>query len=162
MKKAVFLDRDGVLNYERGDYSYLPDHFQILPWVPDMLRFFKSKGYITIVITNQGGISKGLFKHAHVQQVHAILQREAEKVHAPFTEIFYCPHHANQTKCLCRKPGFLLFERAIARHGIDAQASFMIGDSMRDVLAARKAGIHGILIPTNTNPLDYTTIRMHF
>ena len=77
---------------------------------------------------------------------------EAEGI--DLTAIYYCPHHPEISKCECRKPGSLLFQKAIAEHDIDPANSFMIGDSEIDIQASEKAGVKGILIPTNGNMME--------
>lgn len=150
----MFLDRDGVLNYERGDYSWLPGHFTILPWVADMLALFRKNGFCLIMISNQGGIAKGRFTHSHVQRVHAVLQNHLQPAGAVLDDIYYCPHHPAQSMCLCRKPGSLMLERAMARHGINPAKSYMLGDSQRDMQSAQNAGVKGLWVPSNKNPFE--------
>jgi D-glycero-D-manno-heptose 1,7-bisphosphate phosphatase len=107
-----------------------------------------------IVITNQGGISKGLFTIADLEKLHKYLRKDLLARNIELTDIYYCPHHPDNEECLCRKPGTLLFEQAIARYNIDPAHSFMIGDNMTDIEAAKKMGIKGILIPVNGNMMD--------
>ncbi|HVA98830.1 MAG TPA: HAD family hydrolase [Bacteroidia bacterium] len=148
--KAVFLDRDGVLNREKGDYIYTPEAFEILPEVSETLQFWQEKKYIFIVITNQGGISKGIYGHREVNKLHEILINKLSEKNIFIHEIYYCPHHPDQTKCICRKPDSLLIEKAIARFDIDTSQSYFIGDKLRDIEAAEKAGVKGILIEANS------------
>jgi D-glycero-D-manno-heptose 1,7-bisphosphate phosphatase len=150
-KKAVFLDRDGVINRERGEYTFRVEDFEILPGVVAGLKIAQSKGYLLIVITNQGGIAKGLYTHQDVENVHVYLKDELAREGVELTEIFYSPHHQDYGKSLDRKPGTLLFEKAMAMYHIDAQYSVMIGDNDRDVIAAEKVGIHGIKIKPNSS-----------
>lgn len=154
MNKALFLDRDGVLNRERGDYTYSIEDFEVLPDVVDALILAKEKGYLLIVISNQGGIAKGIFTQQRVEKLHAILTNKLVIHGVQFDEVYYCPHHADVAKCLCRKPDSVMLEKAIARFDIDRAASLMIGDSKRDVLAAEKAGVKGVLIESNSGILE--------
>jgi D-glycero-D-manno-heptose 1,7-bisphosphate phosphatase len=98
------------------------------------------------VITNQSGIGLGLYHHADVERVHAYLHRQLAQQGAHLDAVYYCPHHPEQGRCLCRKPGSLLFERAVARFGIDGSRSLMVGDRQRDVDAAEAVGIRGVLV----------------
>jgi D-glycero-D-manno-heptose 1,7-bisphosphate phosphatase len=150
-RKAVFLDRDGVINRERGEYTFRVEDFEILPGVADGLKNAQRKGYLLIVITNQGGIAKGLYTHQDVEKVHVFLKNELDLEGVNLTDIFYSPHHHDYGKSLDRKPGSLLFEKAMAIYGIDPKQSVMIGDNDRDVVAAEKAGIKGIRIDSNTS-----------
>ncbi|MDX5437853.1 MAG: HAD-IIIA family hydrolase, partial [Pontibacter sp.] len=70
MQKCVFLDRDGVLNRERGDYTYSLEHFEVLPHVPEALKMLKENGYLLIVVTNQAGVAKGLYQKSDVLACH--------------------------------------------------------------------------------------------
>ena len=150
MKKAVFLDRDGVLNRERGEYTYRKDDFEILPGVTEALKKLQDDGWLLIVVTNQGGIAKGIYSEDDFRLLNEILITELKKEGVHLDEIYYCPHHPDRTRCLCRKPGSLLFEKAIARFGIDPGISWMIGDKQRDADAASGAGIKTILMEANS------------
>lgn len=151
MNKAIFLDRDGVLNHDPGDYTMSLDEFHILPGVLDSLKRLHSAGYLLILITNQAGISKGLYTHETVREIHAFFTHECENVGVPITAIYYSPHHEAFGKSLSRKPGSLMIERGLARYNIDPKKSWMIGDKQRDLDAAAKAGVGGILIETNAS-----------
>ena len=121
----------------------------------DALKILQDKGYQFIVITNQGGISKGLYNHTDVIAVHTYMQEQFSQNNIQLLDIFYCPHHAVNEKCICRKPDSLLLEKAIARYDVDKLASYFYGDSRRDVLAAEKAGVTGILITQNDSLNNY-------
>lgn len=141
--KAVFLDRDGVLNVDRPDYVYEPAQFKLIPGVPEGLKSLKNAGYKLIVITNQSGIAKKIYDHGHVKDIHNLLQQECENLIDAF---YYAPWHPNISESLTRKPGTLLFERAIAKYKINPLESWMIGDRNRDLEPAKKMGMHTILI----------------
>jgi D-glycero-D-manno-heptose 1,7-bisphosphate phosphatase len=148
-RKAIFLDRDGVLNRERGQHTWRMEDFEVLPGVPDALRALQDAGYLLVVITNQSGIGLGLYGHADVDRVHGYLHAVLANRGVSLTAIHYCPHHPSAGKCLCRKPGSLLLERAIARHDIDPRSSLMIGDRDRDMEAAAAVGVRGIKVEAN-------------
>jgi len=155
MNKAIFLDRDGVINRKGSSYYiYREEEFFFNRGVIDALKYFISKDYLLIVITNQGGISKGNFSVAHLEKLHNFMTNQLKKFNIELTDIFYCPHHPDIEKCRCRKPGTLLFEQAIKKYRIDPKASVMIGDTETDMKAAEKMGIKGILIPANGNMMD--------
>ena len=154
MNKAVFLDRDGIINMEIGDYVYNVDDFVLNETIADAIKLLKESGYLVIVVTNQGGISKGIFSMADFDVVNGYMLSELEKEGAVVDEVYFCPHHPDVTKCLCRKPEPLMIEKAIARFYIDRENSYMIGDAPRDVLAAERAGVKGILVEANSNILD--------
>jgi D-glycero-D-manno-heptose 1,7-bisphosphate phosphatase len=154
MRRVLFLDRDGVLNRDRGEYTWRMEDFELLPGVIDGLKELSSRGYDFIVITNQGGIAKKLYDHDDVNRLHDYLKTLLEQQGISLLEIYYCPHHPDHGKCLCRKPGSLMIEKAVARFGIDPSASIMIGDMERDVNAATAAGVEAVLVPTNSNFID--------
>ena len=149
MNKAILLDRDGVINQERGDYTYRREDFSVLPDVVPALRVLQEMGYMLIIISNQSGIAKGLFTIADVEKLHSYLVAHLDDNDVRIKEIYYCPHHPEHSSCICRKPDSQLVEKALARFNIDPAKSFFIGDKERDVLAGKKAGVQGILIDSN-------------
>lgn len=154
MSKALFLDRDGVLNRERGDYTYSIEDFEVLPDVSESLKLAQDKGYLLIVISNQGGVAKGIFTQERVEVLHNMLREKLAESKVVLDEVYYCTHHDEVGKCICRKPNSAMLEKAMARFGIDASKSLMIGDSPRDVAAAEKAGVEGVLIESNAGILN--------
>lgn len=151
MNKAVFLDRDGVINFDPGDYTYNLTEFKLNEGIIANLKLLYDHGYLLIIITNQGGISKKLYTHNDVSEIHNYLKSELKKEGVELTEIYYCPHHSINEKCICRKPNPLMIQKAIARFNIDPEKSFMIGDKDRDVESAEAAGVKGIKVELNSN-----------
>ena len=148
-RAALFLDRDGVINRERGSHTWKLEDFEILPDVAEAVLAAHAAGLLVIVVTNQSGIGLGLYDHADVERLHTYLHRQLALQGAQLDAVYYCPHHPSQGRCLCRKPAGLLFERAVARFGIDPSRSFMVGDRQRDIDAAATVGIRGILVPAD-------------
>jgi len=144
MNKCIFLDRDGVINIDCVDYTYKVDEFKIIEGVPKALKMLKDHGYLLVVITNQSGIVKGIYDHSDMHQCHEYLQNEINHLIDYF---YYSPYHEKYTASLTRKPGTLMFERAIAKFDVDIAQSWMIGDKERDMLPAKKLGIRTILLP---------------
>lgn len=155
MNKAIFFDRDGVINKERGEYTYMPKDFILNDGVISSLKKLQDNGFKLIIISNQGGISKELYTNEQVETVHHYLKNKLKKHDIILTEIYYCPHHAAFENCLCRKPKSLMLEKAIARFDIDIYQSYSIGDSERDIMAAEKAGLKTIKIEPNENIEKY-------
>ena len=151
MNKAVFLDRDGIINVEIGDYIKCFEDFTLTPQLGEGLQILQERGYLLIVITNQGGLAKNLYTVQELDKMHEYLSQEMQKFNVSFTEIYYCPHHPDYNgKCLCRKPDSQLLEKAIARFNIDPAQSYFIGDKQRDVDAGEKVRVKGVLVEANT------------
>lgn len=158
MNKAVLLDRDGVINRERGDYTYRIEDLEVNPGVVEALRIFRDKGYKLIVITNQGGIAKGLYSREEMEALNKYLTDIMEQQGIELLDIYYCPHHPSHGNCICRKPDSLLLEKAIARYGLDASSSYFIGDTERDITAGTKAGVMTIRTEPNSNLLTIVNL----
>jgi D-glycero-D-manno-heptose 1,7-bisphosphate phosphatase len=148
-RKAIFLDRDGVLIKERGDYTWLLEDMIINEGVAEVLLTYQSAGYLLIVISNQGGIGKSLYTKQEADFLHFHLSRYLSVKGIQFAEVYYCPHHPETGKCLCRKPLSLMIEKAIARFEIDPAQSFFIGDTDRDIEAGHSAGVKPYKLPVN-------------
>jgi D-glycero-D-manno-heptose 1,7-bisphosphate phosphatase len=148
--KAVFLDRDGVLNQEMGDYVCRFEDFHVLEHNFDTLKQLQDRGYLLIVATNQGGLAKGWYTEQQLTEMHEHLKQLYGQHGVEFTDIYYCPHHPNFTgDCDCRKPKPGLLLRAIEKYNIDPSQSYFIGDRKRDVEAGTAAGVTGILIDSD-------------
>ncbi len=158
--KCVFLDRDGVLNVERGDYTFLPEDFIIIEGVVEAIEKIKASGFLAIVITNQAGISKGLYSREQMNACHNIL---LEETHNLIDHIYYSPYHPSVTNSLSRKPNTLMVEKSIARFDIDPSASWFVGDRCRDMECGKKMGLKTILIsnqkPKECKP-DFTALNL--
>ena len=141
MNKAVFLDRDGVLNEEIGDYVYTLTDFKIVNGIIPALYELKQNGFHLIVVTNQAGIAKGRYDHEDVRAMHDYFQQESGNLIDAF---YYAPYHPTYTESFSRKPGTLLFEKAIAKFDIDTGQSWMVGDKERDLIPAKALGIKTI------------------
>jgi len=145
MVKAVFLDRDGVINanLERNGKPVAPTtlaEFRILPGVVEAARRLKDAGFVLVVVTNQPDVANGITPKATVEAMHAEIRRQL-----PIDDIMICVH-TDADHCSCRKPKPGLILRAAAKHGIDLSSSVMIGDRWRDVLAGQAAGCRTIFV----------------
>jgi D-glycero-D-manno-heptose 1,7-bisphosphate phosphatase len=153
-RNCVFLDRDGVLNHERGEYTFKVEDFRLIEGVQKALQLLKDQDFYLVVITNQAGISRGIYSRQEMQACHEKLMSETGGI---IDALYYSPYHPLFTESLSRKPGTLLFQRAIARFNINASASWMIGDQERDLIPAKKLGIKTIIIEPSKSPLaDYS------
>ena len=150
-QKAIFLDRDGVLIQERGEYTWLLEDLKINDGVKEALQSFSKQGYLLIVISNQAGIAKELYTTAEADYLHLHISRSLGMSGIKIMEYYYCPHHPTKSKCICRKPDSQLLEKAIARFNIDPKQSFFIGDADRDIEAGNKVGVTSIKIQPNSD-----------
>lgn len=156
MNKAIFLDRDGVLiNNEHHYYIWESSQLKFIEGVFENLQLLQKKGYQLFVVSNQGGISRGLYSKENVLTLHQELIQTLGKNQIILTDILFCPHHTEIENCLCRKPQSLMLDRLIARYELDPQHSTLIGDSESDMKAAAMAGIHGIQIIPNQNMFPF-------
>ena len=151
MRKVIFLDRDGVINMERGTYTYLPEHFEYTPDFWKNCKQLQDWGYEFIVITNQGGIAKKLYGKPAVIALNNKIKSDAELHGVRILAAYYCPHHSEIESCFCRKPDSLMLEKACAKYNVDKSRSYFIGDNQRDIDAATKTDIKGLLIPKNVS-----------
>lgn len=152
LKKAVFLDRDGVLNNEESNYYiFKTEDFFLNKGIGFALQKLREKGYIFIVITNQGGISMNLYSTQDVERVHNKLRKLLAEFKVNLAEIYYCPHHSENENCLCRKPKIINIEKAIARFNIDRESSWFVGDRETDIEAGKRAGLKTIMVKPNEN-----------
>ena len=142
-KKCVFLDRDGVLNEDDVNYIYRLSRFHVIPGVPEALYKLKEDGYLLVVVTNQSGIAQNIYTRRQMEICHVFLQDACEHV---IDHIYFSPYHPSVTASLARKPGSLMFEKAIAKFNIDGTRSWMVGDKGRDIIPARALGIKTIQI----------------
>lgn len=140
--KAAFFDRDGTINIDTG-YLYEPKKLVFVPGVPELIRRCNNEGYLVIVVTNQSGIARGMFTEEQMQALHEDINlRLKEEYGAHIDAFYYCPHLPEITgECDCRKPKPGLFLKAIADYDIDPTISLSFGDSPRDEMASRAAGI---------------------
>jgi len=156
MIKAVFLDRDGVINDNEVPYYITkPEDLILNPGIIEALKTLLDSNFQLIIITNQSGISKKIYSKEDCDRVHDKLIDIMAGYGISFKAIYYCPHHPEIESCLCRKPESLLIEKAIARFNIDPCQSWIIGDSEKDIIAGERAGLRSILIRSNEDIRKY-------
>lgn len=150
LAKAVFFDRDGTINSDEGHYYiYKPEDFVFNPGVIQGMKRLSDAGYLLFVITNQGGVAKGIYTKEDVEKVHARMCEELEQHGVHLSKIYYCPHHESIKTCVCRKPSPYMVNLAIEEFHIDKNHSYFIGDSLKDVKCAEEAGVKPIKIHKN-------------
>jgi len=147
--RHVILDRDGVLNYEAPEGSYVrdPSEFHWLPGALEGLALLRRAGVRLSVATNQAGVGRGVMSLKQLAAVHERMQREAAAQGAALDAVLYCPH-APEEQCSCRKPAPGLIEAAVARSGVAASDTIVVGDDRRDLEAAQRAGVVAALVRT--------------
>jgi D-glycero-D-manno-heptose 1,7-bisphosphate phosphatase len=156
---AVFLDRDGTLIEEVG-YLDRPEKVSLYPYTVDAVRALNRAGLVTVVVTNQSGVARGLFTEAIVDDVHRHIASLLAAGGARIDAYYYCPHHPAgdvleyAVTCDCRKPGRGLVDRAVRELGVDPLRSFVVGDRWVDVGLARRSGGRGILVRTGYGALE--------
>jgi len=158
-KRAIFLDRDGVINKKAKEHDYIKNwgEFEFLPHIANVISQL-NKNFLVVVVSNQGGISQGLMTADDVNSIHSNMSSELKKSNATIDKIYICPHYVKE-KCACRKPEPGLILQAQKELNIDLLNSYMIGDSLIDIEAGKKAGCKTILL-TNTNVAH--KIKPHF
>jgi D-glycero-D-manno-heptose 1,7-bisphosphate phosphatase len=145
--KAVFLDRDGVVNQKAPDGEYIRTWREIrfLPGAAKAVVSLNHAGYKVIVVTNQRGIATQKIRTRDLLEIHEHILREFAEHGAVISQIYYCPHDLAE-KCFCRKPKPGMLQRAAHEHNLDLTASWMVGDSITDVKAGENAGCRTILL----------------
>jgi D-glycero-D-manno-heptose 1,7-bisphosphate phosphatase len=149
----IILDRDGVINYDSDEYIKSPEEWNAIPGSLDAIAELNRVGFRVFIVTNQSGVARGYFDLHTLSLIHEKLIRELSKVGGSVEEIFFCPHHPDEN-CLCRKPKPGLLHQIASNYPINFSDTFFIGDSWRDVVAARSVGCHPILVRTGNG--DYT------
>lgn len=144
-KKCVFLDRDDTINDDIGHCSR-PEDISLFPGVSKSLKMLNDSGFLTVMVTNQSVIGRGMLDEAGLERIHEKMKKDLlENGGGIIDDIFYCPHHPDDG-CDCRKPKPMLGLKAIEKYNIDVEQSFMIGDSDRDVEFGRNIGVTPIRI----------------
>jgi D-glycero-D-manno-heptose 1,7-bisphosphate phosphatase len=152
-RKAIFLDRDGVLNVDLG-YTYKPIDLMLVPKMVDGLKLLAQKDYALVMITNQSGVARGMFTMAHVEEFHRELLRQI-RLEIPgfdFDAVMICPHHPEgkvpefSIDCQCRKPGIQLVTDAQKLLSLDLSKSWLVGDKASDIDCALNAGMRAIQV----------------
>jgi D-glycero-D-manno-heptose 1,7-bisphosphate phosphatase len=147
MKRAVFLDRDGVINRKppEGQYVTRWEEMQFLPGVAEAIALLTQAGFCVLTVTNQRSVAKGLLTANELESIHRRMCQELASAGAVITEVYHCPHE-KKPPCACRKPAPGMLLQAAREHEIDLETSWMIGDSDIDVGAGRNAGCRTVRI----------------
>lgn len=148
MKKAVFLDRDGVINEvltDRVKFVNKPHELYFLPGVPEAIKKLNTFFDFVFVVTNQGGVGLGFMKEAQLNKIHDHMVAELMKEGATIHDVAYCPHKP-KAGCACRKPNSKLIVDLGKKYDIELSESYMVGDTDTDIIAGKKAGTKGVFL----------------
>lgn len=146
--KAIFLDRDGILNKNRNDYVKNIDELEIHPSIGNFVKKLDENGFLIFVVTNQSAINRGLTTHENVEKIHSKIQSFLNQFGTKINRFYYCPHTPSEN-CNCRKPKPGLLIKAIKDFSINPSSSWMIGDMDTDVAAGNSVGCKTIKIQEN-------------
>ena len=142
--KAVFFDRDGVINIDKS-YLYKIKDFEFCDGIFDLMNYLKSLGYKFFIVTNQSGIARGYYSEEDFKRLTLWMINEFKKNSITIEKVYYCPH-APDDKCECRKPKPTMIKDALLSYDIDPVLSWMIGDKISDIKAADNAGITNTIL----------------
>jgi D-glycero-D-manno-heptose 1,7-bisphosphate phosphatase len=159
-RPAVFLDRDGTLNV---DYPYItrPEQMRLLPGVGEALRQLRGAGFVCVVVTNQSAIGRGMMTEADLERVHEEMHRQLTALGTLVDGVYSCPIAPASSDPLAidhpdRKPAPGMLLRAARELHLDLGQSWMIGDSLRDILAGQNAGCRNCILVRTGQPIDET------
>jgi D-glycero-D-manno-heptose 1,7-bisphosphate phosphatase len=147
---AVFLDRDGTINVEKK-YLYKRSDWQWIEGVPNAIKQLKDAGYRVVVVSNQAGIARGMYRAEDVKILHEFVNAELQKIGTKIDAFYFCSHHpdfADKQPCECRKPSPNMILQAAKSLHIDLEKSWMIGDKIIDIQAGKAAKVKTILVRT--------------
>jgi histidinol-phosphate phosphatase family protein len=155
---AIFLDRDGVINYNREDYVKSPEEFVFLPGSAEAAARLTRAGHALFVVSNQAGVGRGRMRREDLEAVTGKMLAGLEAAGASIRGIYYCLHQPEDA-CNCRKPAPGLLEHAAREHGLDLSRSIIVGDHARDLTAGAARGARGVLVLSGmTSPAEVAAL----
>ena len=141
MQKALFLDRDGVINVEK-DYLYKIDDFEFIEGIFDLCKYYQDLGYLIIVVTNQSGIARKYYSEEDFLNLTDWMVEKFRMRDIIISKVYYCPHHPDISgSCSCRKPNPGMLLEAKKDFNLDLASSVIVGDKERDIEAGLNAGL---------------------
>lgn len=160
MNRALFLDRDGVVNKEKN-YLYKIEDFEFIDGIFETCRYFQNKGYMIVIITNQAGIARGKYTEKDLKILNKWMIQEFENENIKISRVYHCPHHPDFTgECECRKPKAKMILDAQKDLNIDLKNSILVGDKNSDIEAGIKAGIIKNYLITTGHKLDTNKFKV--
>jgi len=143
--KAIFLDRDGVINENKQGYLYRYDDITFMPHLLPTLKAFMKAEYKLIIVTNQSGIARGYYTEKQMHRLHGKMRAYFKEHQVEIDDIYFCPH-GPADGCECRKPGIGMLLAAAREHNLNLSKSWLIGDSHTDIEAGRQANVNTVYI----------------
>lgn len=162
-RRAVFLDRDGVIIKDKG-FVHRVEDVEFIPGAVEAIRQLHDHGFLVVVVTNQSGIGRGYYTEQDFLRVTDFINKELVRAGTRIDATYFCPHHPTEgigpyrVECECRKPKSGMLRRAAQELNIDLRGSFMVGDRDVDVLAGLGAGVRPIHIATGLAPVTGTAL----
>ncbi len=147
LQSAIFLDRDGVINRNRANHVKSWAEFEFLPGVLRAIESLSHLGWPLVVISNQAVIGRGLVSYHTVEEIHHRMVVIVERAGGRIDEVLYCPHRPEEM-CICRKPNPGMLLRAAQELNLNLTSSFVVGDALTDIDAARSVGAQPVLVKT--------------
>jgi len=160
MPKALFLDRDGIVNIEKNYVHQIKD-FEFIPEVFDLIKLFQKHEFLIFIITNQAGIARGYYSEAQYQTLTQWMLEQFALKNILISKVYHCPHHP-QDGCECRKPRPGMLLQAQKEFNLDLKKSYLIGDKDSDIEAGVNAGIaHNLLVGENQTYQNLAQLLKH-
>lgn len=159
--KAVFLDRDGVINQDPPHYAHRIDQLALIDGSGLAIKILNDENFKVIIITNQSGVAKGFYNENDIEIFNQAMIEQLKQVNAHIDAIYYCPHHPEaeikkyRIHCNCRKPKPGMLIEGGKKYNIDFNSSFLVGDKWSDIEAGRSVGCKTILVKTGHGLLEY-------
>jgi len=161
INRSVFLDRDGVITEDPPHYAHRIDQMVLISGSAEAIRLLNEHGFKVIVITNQSGVAKGMYREEDIIVFHNEMQRQLNEKGAHIDAFYYCPHHPDavvpeyRLDCECRKPKSGMIMQALQDFPIDLASSYLIGDKWSDVEAGKSVGCTTVLVMSGHGRQEY-------
>lgn len=169
-QRALFLDRDGVINLNHG-YVHKVEQVEWVSGIFDLVKAANDAGYLVLIVTNQSGIARGYYSESSFLALMDWMQARFSDKGARIDKVYYCPHHPDypnkypqeniSNECACRKPNIGMIEQALCEYPIDLSQSVMVGDKAVDMQMAIAAGIAKAYLLNQTTEFDCNTTTKH-
>jgi len=165
LRKAVFLDRDGVLNHDPPHFAHRLDQMKMIPGVDDAVKLLKDNGFFLVIVSNQSGVARGFYDEKQISIFNNALLEEIRKKGGDIDAIYYCPHHPEgviekyRIICNCRKPKPGMILDAANSHNIDLSQSFFVGDKATDIETGKNAGVRCFLVLSGQGKDEVSKVR---